>query len=216
MQPKAFEKSMYYPMLADVAEEVRYRLVSIEIKCCSCGVEYERGSKCPICGEEFNGDEMRRKMAKRLIWCGLDASDAAPTGGRVPIYLPEGRVHCNFDTCDNYFTISQQAIERHRYCPAGHELPRPANLSNYFKAARHYDRLRQHPCPHPQCGLALPAIPWCPCCRAQGIVPAGRALSPQLTIMWVFNTVGGVSLDDPLREALAAGIPDNFVFDAQP
>ena len=220
MQPKAFERGMYYPMLADVADKVRYRLVPIEIKCCGfCPEEYERGSVCRN-GHTFDGDTMRRKMKSRLMWCGVDASDAASAGHHVPIYLPEGRAHCNFPSprCDNYFTISQRALESHKYCPRGHELPRPADGLTQFHRALHYEWFSRGPCPYPECDEIVVSTPWCPCCRASRW-PAAAALPPRLTILWVSNIAIGVALDDPDKDpdkTLAARIPEDFSLDAKP
>lgn len=219
MKATAFERGMYYPMLANVADDVRFRLVPIELKCCSnCGTEYERGFRCSKCGTAFDPETMRRGMDMRLMWCGLDASDAATMGVSVPLYAPEGRVHCNYEldafTCDNYFTISEHAIDQHRYCANGHELPPPPNVSSVFAKALHYERVTRRPCP--ECGFlagpdrnqqnVVPPVPWCPSCRVNSRIPPALGLPPTLTTLWVFRTVSGIALDTSLSDALEAEI----------
>ena len=287
MQAKAFEKSMYYPMLANVADDVRFRLVPIELKCCSCGAEYERGLKCAVCGTTFNGEEMRRKVAMRLMWSVLNVFQRrmeSPGPGTVPIYVPDGRAHCNARlvrwvpsglqaesihkvarlnlpetpkcsqcstpmitdtdrvgakrsacpnchhrleeelrktefTCGNNFTISRKVLNEHRYCPHGHDLAVGVtiDLSNRFRAAVEYERLRQHACQDPQCGAPVPRIPWCPTCRYEGMIPMGNALVNKLTIVWISGYVRSVPLDKPGKSStMALGLPEDFPFDARP
>jgi len=83
---KAFEKSIYYPLLSSLADEARFRVVGVELKDCVCGKKYEAGMKCPACLAQFSGETMRRSIDERLIHC--NEQPAA--------YLPQGRVHCNY------------------------------------------------------------------------------------------------------------------------
>ena len=85
---KAFEKSMYYPLIASLTDAVRFRMAPVEWKVCgNCGDAFVFG---PACKKEdaFDPDTMRRDIEDWII----------PEGDNPAQFVVEGRVHCNFAT----------------------------------------------------------------------------------------------------------------------